>query len=189
MILTYSLKHGRDFGEPGQAKKTAGFAIRTKSNTGRDARHIGLIRNCKPDPAKVQEHRIKKATNVKPAIQDQPIKYDSTAKTAGIPCLGLELDCSCLPGFQKIRQVGIGKKIAHISVQVQKPKAKGPEKFIGVDCNTTGHAAVAALPHTGKIHKPGKMAVHTHAKYRQARKRLQRHGRFLLLKKIKNRAG
>ena len=124
MILTYSLKHGRDFGEPGQAKKTAGFAIRTKSNTGRDARHIGLIRNCKPDPAKVQEHRIKKATNVKPAMQGQPIKYDSTAKTAGIPCLGLELDCSCLPGFQKIRQVGIGKKLRTYQCKSRNQKPK-----------------------------------------------------------------
>ncbi|PIN97212.1 MAG: transposase, partial [Nitrosopumilus sp. CG10_big_fil_rev_8_21_14_0_10_33_7] len=60
------------------------------------------------------------------------------------------------------------------------------EKFIGIDCNTTGHAAVVAIPHTGKIHKLGKSAIHTHSKYKQIRKKLQRNSKFSLLKKIKN---
>lgn len=45
---------------------------------------------------------------------------------------------------------------------------------------------MVAIHHTGKTHKLGKSAIHTHSKYKSIRKKLQRQGKFSLLKKIKN---
>ena len=114
------------------------------------------------------------------------IKFNHTTKLVTVPCISLELDCKYLPKFENIRQIEIGKIFAHVSVEIKEPQIKQADRFIGIDCNTTGHAAVVAVSHTGKIHKLGKSAIHTHSKYKAIRKRLQKQGKFSLLKKIKN---
>lgn len=188
MILTYKLKHGKDFSDQlRKAKKIADFAIKTKSNSSKDVRHIGLKSAIANQILRKYRRRgIKKITSVKLTIPGQTIKFDECMRTAKIHCLDLELDCKYLSKFQKIRQIEIGKTFAHISVDLTEQETKHATKFIGVDCNTTGHAAVVAVPHTGKIHKLGKAAIHTHIKYKEIRKRLQKQGKFSLLKKIKN---
>ena len=188
MILTYNIKHERDFSsELIQAKKIADFAIRTKSNSSKDVRHLGLksaIAN--QILRKYRKSGIKKTSSVNLTVPGQSVKFDNTEKLAKISCLNLELDCMYLPEFKKIRQIEIGKTLAHVSVEISEPETRASEKFIGIDCNTTGHAAVIAIPHTGKIHKLGKSAIHTHTKYKQIRKKLQKKGKFSLLKKIKD---
>jgi putative transposase len=188
MILTYNLKHQRDFlDELRKAKKIADFAIRTRTNTSKDVKHFGLKSAIANQFLRKYRRRIiKKATNVKLTIPGQGVKFDPNSAMAEIPCLKLTLDCKYIPTFQKIRQVEIGSTFAHISVEIAESEMSSSEKFIGIDCNTTGHAAVVAIPHTGKIHKLGKSAIHTHSKYKQIRKKLQRNGKFSLLKKIKN---
>lgn len=188
MILTYNIKHNGDFSaQLNQAKKIAQFAIMTKSNSSKDVRHIGLksaIAN--QILRKYRRKGIRKTSSVKLTIPGQSIKYDDKTKMITIPCINLEMNCSYLPEFQKIRQIEIGKETAHVSVEIIEHVAKKTDRFIGIDCNTTGHAAVVAIPHTGKIHKLGKSAIHTHTKYKQIRKKLQRQGKFSLLQKIKN---
>ncbi|PJB97349.1 MAG: transposase [Nitrosopumilales archaeon CG_4_9_14_0_8_um_filter_34_10] len=169
------------------AKKIADFAIRTRTNTSKDVKHFGLKSAIANQILRKYKRRIiKKATNVKLTIPGQGVKFDPNSRTAEIPCLKLTLNCKYIPTFQKIRQVEIGDIFVHISVEIQEPEMRTFEKFIGIDCNTTGHAAVVAIPHTGKIHKLGKSAIHTHSKYKQIRKKLQRNSKFSLLKKIKN---
>ena len=188
MILTYNIKHNKDFSaQLIQAKKIAEFAIKTKSNSSKDVRHIGLksaIAN--QILRKYRRKGIKKTSSVKLSIPGQSIKWNDRSKQATVSCIELELDCKYLPEFQNIRQIEIGREIAHISVEITEPETKKANRFIGIDCNTTGHAAVVAIPHTGKIHKLGKSAIHTHSKYKAVRKKLQRQGKFSLLKKIKN---
>ena len=158
MILTYNIKHGRDFSkELVQAKKIAEFAIKTKSNSSKDVRHIGLksaIAN--QILRKYRRKGIKKTSSVKLSIPGQSVKWNDRSKQATVPCIELELDCKYLPEFQNIRQIEIGKEIAHISVEITEPETKKANGFIGIDCNTTGHVAVVAIPYTGKIHKLGK---------------------------------
>jgi len=188
MILTYNLKHNRNFSvHLNQAKQIADFATRTKSNTSSDVSHIGLKSAIANQILRKYRRRgIKRMSNVNLTIPGQSIKFDNKTKLAKIPCLTLEIDCQYLPEFEKILQIEIGKTFAHLSVQIKEPEIKKADKFIGIDCNTTGHAAVVAIPHTGKIHKLGRSAIHTHAKYKAIRKRLQKQGKFSLLKGIKN---
>ncbi|MDH2908210.1 MAG: transposase [Candidatus Nitrosotalea sp.] len=189
MILTYNLKHGNDFSaELVKAKKIADFAIRTKSNTSKDVKHIGLKSAIANQILKKYRRRgIKKSSTVKLTIPGQSIMFDVQSKMAKIPCLGLELDCKYLPAFLKIRQVEIGKDLAHLSVEMPEPVICGTTRFIGVDCNTTGHCAVVAVPHTGKIHKLGRHALHIHKKYKSIRRKLQKQGRYQLLRQMKSR--
>ncbi len=189
MILTYNIKHDRDFSrELFLAKKVADFAIRTKSNSSKDVRHLGLKSAIANQILRKYRRRgIKKTSSVKLTVPRQSIKFDSATKIAKIPCMNLELDFKYLPEFEKIIQIEIGKEYAHISVEIQEPQTKPTKQFIGVDCNTTGHAVVVAVPHTGKIHKLGKSAIHTHTKYKSIRRKLQKQGKFSLLKKIKDR--
>ena len=188
MILTYNIKHDRDFSrELFLAKKVADFAIKTKSDSSKDVRHLGLKSAIANQILRKYRRRgIKKISSVKLTVPGQSIKFDSDTKLAKILCVNLELDCRYLPEFQTIKQIEIGKTFAYISVEIQEPETKQATKFIGIDCNTTGHAVVVAVPHTGKIHKLGKSAIHTHTKYNSIRKILQRQGKFSLLKKIKN---
>lgn len=189
MILTYNIRHKRDFSaELKKAKKIAEFAIRTKSRTSKDVRHIGLksaIAN--QILRKYRRKNIKKASHVKLTIPGQVILYNAESKTARILCLGLELDCRHMPAFEKIKQVELGGEFAHISAELPEPATVAAGRFIGVDCNTTGHCAVAAVPYTGKIHKLGRQALHIHKKYRDIRTKLQRQGKFQLLRQIKSR--
>lgn len=189
MILTYKVKHGRVFSEELQkAKKIANYAIRTKSRTTRDVRHLGL-------KAIIANQILKKygrkgtrtAKSVKITIPGQGIKFDRTTRTVHISCLDLNLDCTYMPDFDAIRQVEIGKEFAYCSVEFKEPGTKPAEKFIGVDCNTTGHVAVVAVPYTGKIHKLGKEALHIRKKYMSIRKRLQKQGKYSLLRQIRSR--
>ena len=188
MILTYNIKHDRDFSrELFLAKKVADFAIKTKSDSSKDVRHLGLKSAIANQILRKYRRRgIKKISSIKLTVPGQSIKFDSDTKLAKILCVNLELDCRYLPEFQTIKQIEIGKTFAYISVEIQEPETKQATKFIGIDCNTTGHAVVVAVPHTGKIHKLGKSAIHTHTKYNSIRKILQRQGKFSLLKKIKN---
>ena len=189
MILTYNIKHDRDFSrELFLAKKVADFAIKTKSDSSKDVRHLGLKSAIANQILRKYRRRgIKKISSVKLTVPGQSIKFDSDTKLAKILCVNLELDCRYLPEFQTIKQIEIGKTFAYISVEIQEPETKQATKFIGIDCNTTGHAVVVAVPHTGKIHKLGKSAIHTHTKYKAIRKTLQKKGKFSLLKKIKDR--
>lgn len=78
-------------------------------------------------------------------------------------------------------------EFAHISVAMPEPATTQATRFIGVDCNTTGHCTVVAIPHTGKIYKLGKQALHIHKKYRDIHKKLQKQGKYQLLRQIKHR--
>jgi putative transposase len=62
-----------------------------------------------------------------------------------------------------------------------------PNRWIGVDLNTTGHIAVVAHPETGKVMKLGKKTPHVHAKYSHLLERYRKSGKRAKVKKIRNR--
>lgn len=189
MILTYKIKHNCDYSrELNLAKKIANFAIRTKSNTSKDVRHFGLKSTIANQILrKYRRKNINQVSRIKLTVPGQGIKFNPNFKTVEIPCLKLILDCKYIPTFEKIRQIEIGEIFAYLSVDVQESITRSSTKYIGVDCNTTGHAVVVAMPHNGKTHKLGKLVIHTHMKYKSIRKNLQKQNKYSLLKQIKNR--
>ena len=188
MILTYKVKHSRDFSkELSLAKKVAGFAIRERKVSSKDVKHIGLKSMIANQILRkyVRNKKAKQATSVNLTIPNQGI----TRKGRGIfiPCLKLALPIHFDASFERINQIELDKTYAYVSCTYKGPPQYKPEQFIGVDRNTTGHVLVASNTNTGKVLKLGKQCNHIHAKYKSIRKTLQKKGKFGVLKKIKSR--
>jgi putative transposase len=188
MILTYKIKHEKDFSkELCLAKKVAEFAIKERKISSKDVKHIGLKAMIANQILRkyARNKTIKKVSSVNLAIPNQGIKV--IGKTIRIPCLKLELPILFSQPFEKINQIEIAKEYAFISVSFKEPKTYVPETIIGVDRNTNKHVIVASNINTGKVLKLGKECQHVHNKYKHIRKTLQEKQKFSLLKKIKNR--
>jgi putative transposase len=188
MILTYKVKHGRDFSrELGLAKKVADYAVLNKSQSSKDVKHIGLKSMIANQILRKysRSKTVKEARSVNLSIPSQGVRI--VGKDIIVPCLKLEIPITFSQPFEKVNQIEIGKDYAFISVTVNAPEPLSPTSVIGVDRNTNKHVLVASNINTGKVLKLGKMCQHTHHKYKHIRKSLQEKGKFALLKKIKNR--
>jgi transposase len=177
MILIYVVKHNRDFSEElVKAKQIAEYAIKHRSLSSRDVKHIGLKSMISNQILRKysKNKKCKKISNVNLVIPSQGIKVDKTKKTIHVPCLKLDFEYHFPNTFYKINQIELSKDKIHISVTVQEQKEYIPESFIGLDRNATGHCVVVANEQTGKILKLGKQAKHVHNKYKNMRKKLQK---------------
>ncbi|MGD9673188.1 MAG: RNA-guided endonuclease InsQ/TnpB family protein [Candidatus Nitrosocosmicus sp.] len=193
MILTYKIFHHKDFKqELSKALKIAEFALRTKSRTSKDVKHIGLksiIANqiLKKYGSNKSIKRVR-ARNIKLVIPNQGIVVDKALKRIRIPCLNNFILHYYFSGFEKVNQIEIGEKIVYISVTIpEKESIQTTLKTIGVDLNTTGHVAVVSSPKTGKAWKLGKSAQYIHKKYMNIRRNLQKKGKYKKAIQIKDR--
>jgi len=190
MLLTYRMRHGRDFSEElRKARQVADFGVRHRTFSSKDVRHIGLKSIIANQILRKygRNHNIKKAWNVNLIVPGQGIKTDKKNRTITMPCLKLSFSCSRLPDFEKVNQVEVDKEYAYVSVSVAEKALVEPKGYIGVDLNTTGHLAVVSDPETGKVWKLGKQAEHIHKKYKNIRCRLQKHGKYRVVKWIRDR--
>ena len=187
MILTYKIKHGKDFSvELAKARQVAEFAVKTKSRSSADVKQFGLKSMISNQVLKKYgDKKVKKVSRVNLIVPNQGVQLKD--KKIRIPCLSLELEHQIPVWFSKINQVEINKEYAFVSVTVTEEKEIKAENWIGVDLNATGHCAVASCSSTGKVMKLGKKAYHTHKKYKNARKRLQTMQKLKMVKNIKNR--
>jgi putative transposase len=190
MILTYKIKHGRDFSdELRKARKIAEFAIQTHSLSSKDVKHIGLKSMVANQILRKysRSNTAKSVKSVKLAVPNQGIKVDRDTNTISAPCLKLSLRYEFPDNFEKVNQIEIGSEYAYVSVSIPEPELIKAEKWIGVDRNTVGHIAVVADPESGKVIKLGKSALHIHQKYKNLRKGLQKKGKYGKVKQIKDR--
>jgi putative transposase len=189
MILTYKVRHDHDFSEElRMAKQVADHAVRHRTFTSKDVKHIGLKSMIANQILRKygRSRTIKKARNVNLIVPSQGIKADHEKKTIIVPCLKLVLPYR-FPEFEKVNQIEVDDEYAYISVSVPDVEITGPTKYIGVDLNATGHAAVVGDPETGRVWKLGKRCQHVHKKYKNIRRRLQKLGKYGMAKKIKGR--
>ena len=193
MILTYKIKHNRDFSdELLKARRIAEYVVDHKPSsaklTSRDVKHLGLKSVISNQIIRKygRNKKIKKVNRVNLIIPNQGIQIKED-NIIYIPSLKLNLKYQFPAKFEKINQIEINREYAFVSVTVAENTEYEPEHWIGVDRNTTGHVVVAGEPDSGKVMKLGKHAQHTHNKYKHIRKRLQKQGKYRKVKQLKNR--
>lgn len=189
MILTIKIKHCTDLtSELEKAKLVALYALKTKSRSSKDVKHIGLKSAISNQILKKysSNKKLKRINKVKLTLPSQSIRVND--KELIIPCLNLLIPSDLFRyKFHKINQIELDKTYAYISGEVIEPEVINSDKYIGVDLNTTGHCAVIGIPHTGKVIKLGKKALHIHNKYKSIRKTLQSKKKYRKLNQIKRR--
>lgn len=186
MILTYKIKHNRNFSsELQKARKIAEFAIKYRILSSSAVKHIGLksVISCQILRKYGRDKKAKTVTSVNLIIPNQGIK--TKGQNVYIPCLKLNLTLN--KTYQKINQIELDKEYAFISVTIPEPPLIKPIQWIGVDLNATGHCAVIANETTGKILKLGKKAHHIHNKYKNIRRQHQKQKEYKQIRNIKNR--
>lgn len=190
MILTYKIKHGRDFeGELNKARQVAEFALEHKSISSKDVKHIGLKSIISNQILRKYSRNkcLKHINRVNLTIPNQSIKVDKEQRIVKIPSLKLTFSYQFPNNFTKINQIEINSEYIFVSVTIPEGTPMETDKWIGVDLNTTGHVAVVANPVTGKVKKLGKKAEHVHKKYKNIRRRLQKAGKYGVVKRLKKR--
>lgn len=188
MILTFKVKHGKDFSqELILAKKIAQYAIENRTISTADVKHFGLKSVISNQIIRKysRNKNIKAIHNIKLTISGHFVRIIDGR--VYIPCLLFSVPIFFNKNFTKINQVEIGQEYIYISVSY--PDApKIPEKnTIGVDRNSTHHGIVASCLETGKVLKLGKSCSHIHQKYNSMKKCLQKMGKLKKVKAITSR--
>ena len=190
MILTYNVKHGRDFTEElNKAREVAEFALEHKSFSSKDVKYIGLKSIIANQILRkyTRNKNLKRINRINLTIPNQGINVDKEQRIIRIPSLKIGFPYQFPNHFTKINQIEINKEYIFVSVTVPEEAPMETDNWIGIDLNTTGHVAVIANPETGKVKKLGKKAEHIHKKYKNIRREMQKAGKYRAVKRLKKR--
>jgi putative transposase len=191
MLLTYKLKHGRDFSsELEKAFSVAEFAVKNqKCRSSKLVSDIGLPSVVSNQILKKYGHQktIREVHSVNLIVPGQGVKFFEETNSIWVSCLKLHLENMIPTKFEKINQMELDNEYAYISVTVPEKPEMIPRQFMGVDRNTTGHIVVTANPDTGVVRKLGKRAIHIHTKYKNIRRKLQTEGKYRKVKRMRDR--
>ena len=190
MILTFKVKHSRDFSsELRKAKQIAEFVLSHKTRSSKDVKQFGLKSAIANQILRKYGNNktIQNVNRIKLTVPSQSIHSNKDQRSIEIPCLKFKTQYNFRNDYEKINQIELDNEYAYISVSIKEQPQIIPKAWIGVDRNTTGHIAVLGNADTGKIWKLGKEALYIHNKYKNIRKKLQKKGKLRLVKKIKNR--
>src|SRR5262245_49873548 len=94
MILTYKIKHNRDYTqELAKAREVALWALETKSRTSKDVKHIGLPSAISNQILKKysSNRKVKRISRDNMTVPRQAIKVNKEQSTLIIKCLNLIL--------------------------------------------------------------------------------------------------
>ena len=186
MILTYKVKHGRDFTkELKAARQVAEFAVKNPDKLStKYVKHFGLKAAISNSILRKygRDWKCKSVSAVKLAVCNYHIKLTDCIY---IPCLKLTLPFrhKC----EKVNQIEFCHTYAYIACTIQHPEPYEAEGTLGVDLNATSHCAVVAVERSGKVYKLGKQCNHIRNKYRSIRTYHQKREQFKVVKRIRNR--
>jgi putative transposase len=190
MLLTYKIRHDRDFlDELAKAKRVAQIGIDTRTLSSADVRHVGLKSMIANQILRKysRDRKAKRAHRVNLIVPNQGIKVDKESCEIYIPCLKHRFHYQFRNDFEKVNQIEINSEYMFVTISIPDDVEFLPEGFVGIDLNVTGHCTVMSDPSTGVVKKMGKSANHIHRKYRQMRRRLQKQKRYKKTKTIRNR--
>lgn len=198
MILTYSIRHKRDFKDKLQkAKLIADYAVANKTNrkllTSKYVKHIGLPSAISNQILrKYSQKTIKKATNVNLIAPNQSISYDSVSETVNIKPLKIKFRWNCGRKFTKINQIEITAYKFYLNVtfpDIEQSNIQTDKDMLTIDLNCgMGRSIAVCTDHTSnKTLTFGKNGPNIRKKYFKLRRKYQSLGDFATLKKIKNR--
>ena len=186
MILTYKVKHGRDFTKELKiARQVAEFAVKNPDKLStKYVRHLGLQSriSCQILRKYGRNSKCKSIASVKLTVPNQGIELTDSIY---IPCLKLTLPFR--HACEKINQIEFGDTYAYIACTIKDAWPYKTEDTLGVDLNATSHCAVVAIERSGKVYKLGKKCNHIRNKYRSIRAYHQKREQFKVVKRIKNR--
>src|SRR5690606_38464798 len=132
MILTFKVKHNQDFSdELKKAKQVADFAVKTKSRTSKDVKHIGLKSVISNQILKKysSNKKIKSVKSVNLVIPNQGIKVNKDTCEIQIPCLKLKLNYQ-FQDFEKVNEIEVDEVCAFISVTILEEPLKQVDSWI-----------------------------------------------------------
>jgi putative transposase len=190
MILTYKIRHGRDFSvELEKGRQVAQYAIDHRTFSSKDVKHFGLKSAISNQILRKYSRNwnARKVNRVKLTVPAQGIRFNHEGRTISAPSLKFQISYMFRNDFEKINQIEFDHIFAYISLTVPENAMIKPDAYLGIDRNTTGHIAVVGNPKTGKVLKLGKRAEHVHKKYRNMRKNLQKKGKYRKAKRTKKR--
>lgn len=130
---------------------------------------------------------IKEVKRVNLVVPGQAIRYIVETRTIYVVPLKLELKNNTAYQFSKINQIELDSECAYVTVTIEEDIEIHPERYLGVDRNTTGHIAVVSCPETGKVYKFGKNALHVRKKYMNIRRNLSKDKNKKELRAVSNR--
>lgn len=194
LILTFKVLHNQILTEKlDKAKQIADWSVKHKGyKSSKDVKNFGL-------PSAISNQLLRKYGGNKKAkevssiilpIPNQAIKREGNKLR--ITCLDnmlLPFDNEITRGQRvlKVNQIELNTKTAYINCTVQAENFINTEdRFLGVDLNTTGYAAVLANPETGKVKKYNKTEGHYRRHYGDLSKRAQKQRDYKLSRKHQN---
>lgn len=183
MILTYKVKHNRDFTEElKKARQIAEFAVKYKAKSSKDVKQFGLNATLSNQIVRKysRNNKIKRVSSVKITVPNQAIKFAEAYLF--VACLKLKLPFNLV--VTRVNQIELDETYAYITYTIADVPVQSNADWIGVDLNATGHLAVCAI--NNQILKLGKEASYIHNKYKHIRKSAQKQKAFKFIKKIKN---
>jgi putative transposase len=188
MLLTYKIRHGRDFSrELAKAKKVALLGVKLNTLSSGKVKHIGLKSaiSCQILRRYVRNKDLKEIKHVPLIIPGQAIKViDNKIWLCSVK---LTLPIFFNRNFIKISQVELHEEYAFINVCYKEPELIKATTTLGVDRNSVDFGLVASCLETGKVLKLGKCFNYIHNKYFRIRRGFQKRKLFTCAKKLKHR--
>jgi len=188
MLLTYKIRHNRDFTEElVKARKVAEYAISHGYCTSKEVKHVGLKSAISNQILKKYGHqsRCKEIHSIKLTIPGQSIVRKNNVYK--ITPLKLFFDIIIDKKIIKINQAEVDNNYIYVTITVEDEALIQTTDYIGVDLNTSKHMVVVGDPQTGKVWKMGKECEHIRKKYKNIRKNAHKKNKCKSLKNIRHR--
>jgi putative transposase len=136
MILTYKVRHGRDFFvELAKARQIAQFAIEHRTLSSKDVKQFGLKSVISNQILRKYSRNwnARKVNRVKLTVPAQGIRFNHEGRTISVPSLKFQISYMFRNDFEKINQIEFDHIFAYISLTVPESATINPDAYLGVD--------------------------------------------------------